>query len=103
MVFSYLRTLPRQLRDARNFMKKCAKGESKTILSVTIHAVEKINVKTNCKNKNERRKLISSAKCANAGREASVKCWTQNINSMTAISNLTESKDKIPLLCWLVS
>ena len=84
-------------------MKKCASPESKSVLSVSIHGVERILVKLYCKNKNERNKMMGASQCANSGRKVAAKCWQDNINSMTAIGNTTISKDKIPMLCWLVS
>ena len=99
----YLRKIQKDLAAARSFMNRCAKGESKTVLSVTFYSMESLMFKTMCKNKRERQNVIEGvSKCYNSGSNDGSKCWTKMISTMTAVGNLAESKDKIPSLCWLV-
>ena len=97
-----LRKFSGYLRSATSFMKKCAKGESKTILSVSIRSADKMVVKLFCKNKNksDRRRFIASGNCAITGKKSASKCWPKMISQMTAVANVTESTNKLPLLCW---
>ncbi|CAG2173602.1 unnamed protein product [Oppiella nova] len=81
-------------------MRKCAKDIAKTILSVSLHAMEKMLIKTSCRVKSERQKFILQGNCANNMHKDIVKCSQNNIKTITAINkNSTKSNTKIPLMC----
>ncbi|CAG2108545.1 unnamed protein product [Medioppia subpectinata] len=90
----------RDIAASRKYMKRCTTGTAKTIISVSIHSVEKMNIKTMCKIANERRRVIQNSKCYNRGKKELTKCWTNNNAMLMAINNVTDAQLKIPLLCW---
>ena len=90
--------------DSRNYMKKCTKDVAKTLLSVTLHSVEKMTVKSQCKLRTEKRRFLSFSNCGNTGHKEIAKCWQNNTKRITAINiNGTKSNTKIPLMCWSVN
>ena len=96
------RTYQGHIKGARNYIKKCSSGEGKTVVSVIIHAMERVIIKLMCKNKRDKVKFIASGKCTNKGKNTASKCWPKMVSQMTAMANGTESKNKFPLLCWSV-
>ncbi|CAG2173601.1 unnamed protein product [Oppiella nova] len=84
---TYCKQMREYVTDSRNYMKKCAKDIAKTILSVTLHSVEKMTVKSSCRLQTEKKRFLSFSKCGNAGHKEIVKCWQNNIKRITAINN----------------
>ncbi len=102
LLFFILRSFPKSINSAKDYVKKCLKGLSKTIISVTIFSTEKVNIKNSnsiCGNKAERNNYIARGRCGNRGKRNTSKCWNNLINNMSNVKNVTDDKLRIPLFC----
>ncbi|XP_054155164.1 uncharacterized protein LOC128953675 [Oppia nitens] len=95
---SHCRKYPSDIRNTRSFIKNCTKDASKTLMSVSVHSIEKI-YKSMCRTTSDKSKFVRLSKCTNKDKKANKKCWYHMIDSLTLIANKAESKLKIPLMC----
>ena len=86
--------------DAKFFKRKCYQGVSKSMIRLTIHALEHYNILLTCKNNEEMKRFLKRGKCGNKGKAQTANCWSNWIRSLTMIKNGTRKADKVPLLCW---
>lgn len=95
------RKLYRDTVLAKNFVRKCTKGMSGSVLSVLVYTTGKI-AKIACKNKKERNNYITKGNCGNVGKNRTMKCWNELIAIATNIKKLKDNKEKLPSVCWYV-
>ncbi len=103
MIFIF-RSFTKSVKSAKDYVKKCSKGLSKTITSVTILATEKVHIRNSdsiCRNKAERNNYIARGRCGNRGKKNTSKCWNNLINNISNAKNVKDVKLKISLFCCL--
>ncbi len=104
LLFFIFRSFSESVNSAKDYAKKCLKGLSKTIITVTIFNTEKVHIKNSnsiCGNKNERNNYIARGRCGNRAKKNTSKCWNNLINNMSNAKKVKNVKLRIPLFCCL--
>lgn len=74
------------------------------MLSVTAYSIDRLSGRYFCRrNAKMKNNYMSWTKCGNTEKRATAKCWNQLIEDMFQIQNISDSKIKIPTICWSVS
>lgn len=84
----------------KEYSKNCLKGTAKTVMNLGIFNFERAN-KAYCGPKaSKQNDFVSWSTCAKAGKPDTKKCYAKWINTMIDIKKVSDSKSKLPLMCW---
>ncbi|KAI2805265.1 hypothetical protein BLOT_004259, partial [Blomia tropicalis] len=84
---------------SKDYGERCLTGTSQTLLNLQVYNVERTNKPYCAKNGKKRAPFIRWAKCGNAAKPETKKCWTSMINDMANTRKVTNSKSRIPIVC----
>ena len=89
--------------QAKSYQKRCMKTTdddiSGSVLSISIYAIEKTN-KFYCLNRKRKTDYYEAGVCANQNKKGTRRCAQQMIDNVLRGKNVTDSKAKIPIMCW---
>ena len=88
---------------AKSYQKRCMKTTDDniggSIFSVTLYALDKQN-KFFCLNRRRKTDYYEAGVCANQNKQGTRRCTQQMIDNVLRGKNVTDSKAKIPIMCW---
>ena len=89
--------------QTKSYQKRCMKTTddniSGSILSISIYAHEKTN-KFYCLNRKRKTDYYEAGVCGNQNKQETRRCNQQMIENVLRGKNVTDSKLKIPIMCW---
>lgn len=89
--------------QTKSYQKRCMKTTEEniggSILSVSLYAIEKTS-KFYCLNRRRRATYYDASVCGNQNKRGSKRCNKEMIESVLRGKNVTDSRLKIPIMCW---